>query len=238
MSTDTVTLPACRSATTSIGATASGMRSVPVRQPEPTSDCAWAAKRTAGSTASFRDRTGTPRCRVRGQAAGRRTEQRANRATTSARPLSYDRRVPAATCRARRPMTRPYRRSPRRPSGVLEIADELAQDPCLVRVGAPRNSSADRFRQHLGPRHVVERHLLELALVDLGRVLTRDGRDLVGDGDDRVVAVLASDVEVVLELLGRSWLGPVLTSTRAVHVLAPREPDESVGVSRRGRRPK
>ena len=88
-------------------------------------------------------------------------------------------------------------------AGVLEVADELAEDPRLVGVGdAAELLLHDGFGQDLGPGQVVQRDLAQLALVDLGGVLAGDGRDLVADRQHGVEALLAGDVEVVLQLLG------------------------------------
>jgi hypothetical protein len=84
---------------------------------------------------------------------------------------------------------------------MLQVADQLAEDPGLIGVG---NASVlllhHRLGQHLAPRVVVQRHLLELALVNTGGVLTGDRWNLVGDRDQRVEALLAGNVEIGLQL--------------------------------------
>ena len=119
-------------------------------------------------------------------------------------PLSVARSVPAATAsRTADPGLAHVVELQGAGRAVLEVADQLAQDPRLVGVGdAAELLLHDRLGQHLGPGQVVQCDLLELALVDLGRVLAGHGGDLVGDGQHRVEALLPGDVEVVLELLG------------------------------------
>ena len=48
----------------------------------------------------------------------------------------------------------------------------------------------------------MEVDLAELSFIDLGGVLTRHGRNLVADRDQRIETLLACDVEIVLKLLG------------------------------------
>ena len=85
---------------------------------------------------------------------------------------------------------------------MLEVPDQLTQDPRLVGIGDPAELLLhDGLGEDLRPREVVQLDLPQLAPVDLGRMLPRDRRDLVGDGDDGVEAVLTRDVEVVLKLL-------------------------------------
>ena len=141
---------------------------------------AWA--RTVGSASSLRDSTGTtsvpsrrPSCRL----ANRRRASK--RATTSAMPLSVARRVPAATCVADAdPGLAHVVELQGAGLAVLEVADELAEDPGLVGVGdAAELLLHDRLGEHLGPGQVVQGDLAQLALVDLGGVLAGDGGDLV-----------------------------------------------------------
>ena len=74
---------------------------------------------------------------------------------------------------------------------MFQVANQLTEHPCLVRVG---NAAVlllhHRDGQHFGPRQVVERNLLEFALVDGDGMLARYRRNLVGDGDQGVEALL------------------------------------------------
>lgn len=90
---------------------------------------------------------------------------------------------------------------------MFEVPDQLAEDPRLVGIrDSPELLLHHGLREDLRPSEVMERDLADLAPVDLRGMLARRGRDLVRDGDDRVEALLTSDVEVVLELLGDEWV--------------------------------
>ena len=72
---------------------------------------------------------------------------------------------------------------------MLEIPDQLAQDPRLIRISDTAvGLFHDRVGENLRPRQVVQRDLAKLALVDARRVLPSGSEDLVGDRDDGVEA--------------------------------------------------
>src|SRR4051794_13222820 len=113
---------------------------------------------------------------------------------------------------------------------MLEVPDQLTEDPGLIGIG---NSAVlplhDRHRQDLGPRQVIEGDLLELPLVDGGRVLPGDRRYLVRDRDQRVVALFAGNVEVHLKLLGLQGVAAGLhLQQRGPLPLATRDPDQTI----------
>jgi hypothetical protein len=84
---------------------------------------------------------------------------------------------------------------------VFEVADQLGEDPRLVRVGHRAvNPLDDRFGVDLAPRHVQQRHLAELLLVHGGWVFTGRGDEFVGNREHDVELVLARDIQIRFEL--------------------------------------
>jgi len=76
----------------------------------------------------------------------------------------------------------------------------------------------------------MQRDLLDLALVDLRWMLPRRRGYLVGDGDHGVEALLARDVEVVLELLNLQLVGAALyLDQRRPRAIASFDPDQPIG---------
>jgi len=85
---------------------------------------------------------------------------------------------------------------------MRQVADQLVQNPCLH--GVCESSVAEDhlgFVENLCPRDMVQGNPFQLALVDLDGMFPRAGRDVVGQSDDRIKALVAGDVEVVLHLV-------------------------------------
>ena len=114
---------------------------------------------------------------------------------------------------------------------MLQVTNELTQDPGLLGVGdASVLLLHDRRGEDVGPRPMVQRNLLQLALVDLRGVLARSRRDLVADRDERVEALRLGHVEVVLQLLaGQIVLAGLDLDQSRPDALAARHTDEPVG---------
>jgi hypothetical protein len=115
---------------------------------------------------------------------------------------------------------------------VLEIANELAQNPCLVWISdATVNLLHDGFAEHLRPRQVMDGDPAELPFVDARRMCPREGRDLIGDREQRVKALLACHVEVRLELSSVKLIRRCLDLDKAhPGAAAARYADQAVGI--------
>jgi len=85
--------------------------------------------------------------------------------------------------------------------GMLEVANELSEDPGLVRISDPAmDSLLDCDGEYLRPGHVVQSDATELAPIYVEGMNARGGSDLVGHREDHVEPVLTCDVEVCLNL--------------------------------------
>src|SRR5450759_3085963 len=115
---------------------------------------------------------------------------------------------------------------------MLQVLDQLPQDPGLVGVGyAPELLLHDGLSQDLHPRQVVKRYLSEFAPVNRGGVLPGDCGYLVRDRQDRVEALRTSDSEVVRHLLRGE--GPVTRldlDKRSPRLLTATHPEQAVGI--------
>ena len=79
--------------------------------------------------------------------------------------------------------------------GLFDVADELGEQPRLVRVAHRVVGLLDQgLRVDTAPREVVQRNSACLSLVDGHGVHARSRRHLVANGDDGVVAAVAGDV--------------------------------------------
>ena len=84
---------------------------------------------------------------------------------------------------------------------MLEVRDELAEYPCLVRVF----HAAVIFHEHcLGqqrhPRDVMQRHAPQFPAINVNGVVARCRHDLVGDGDHGIEVVVPGRIEIVFDL--------------------------------------
>lgn len=126
----------------------------------------------------------------------------AHRETTSARPLSLARNVPAESDSRTGTHDEPMSEKSSAPDlGCSKVPDEFAENPRLVWV---RHAAMDTLLhsdgEHLCPRQVVERDLAEFALVDVDGVYAGRRGHLIRDRQHAVEAVLSGHVEVRLDL--------------------------------------
>jgi hypothetical protein len=85
---------------------------------------------------------------------------------------------------------------------VIEVGDQLAQDPGLIGIGDPTEAMLQyRFGDDSPPGQVVHLHAAGLASVDGNRRLVRAGRDLVRDRQQAVEVVVARHREIAADLL-------------------------------------
>lgn len=92
-------------------------------------------------------------------------------------------------------------------SGMLQVANELGEDPRLVRVTDCLVPLLDRgLGADLAPRQVMQAYLFQLPLVHGQRMLARRSGQLIGDRQDRVKTLLASHVEIRLHLRGPQFV--------------------------------
>ena len=88
-------------------------------------------------------------------------------------------------------------------SGMLQVANELGEDPRLVRITDCLVPLLDqRLGADLAPRQMMQAHLPQLALVHGQRMLARRPGQLIGDRQDRVKTLFAGHVEISLHLRG------------------------------------
>jgi hypothetical protein len=116
---------------------------------------------------------------------------------------------------------------------VLEVADQLAEDPRLVRVGDTAMLFLHhRAREDLAPRVVMQSDPLQLAFVDPHGMLPGHRGDVVGDSEQGVKALLAGDVEIVLQLLDvESVCTGLHLHQSGPRLFGPRDSDQPIGVA-------
>jgi len=86
---------------------------------------------------------------------------------------------------------------------MLQVADELGEDPRLIRVGYCLVPLLDQgFGADLASRQVMQADFPQLALVHGQRMLARRPGQLIGDRQDRVKTLLTGHVEIRLDLRG------------------------------------
>jgi hypothetical protein len=114
---------------------------------------------------------------------------------------------------------------------VVEVGDELAEDPRLVWVGdAAMPVLHDGLGDDAPPRQVPQRDLAQLRAVHVDRRVLGAGGDLVGDRHDGADAVLARDVDVARDLLvGQARVADLDLDQRSPARLAPFDDDRAVG---------
>ena len=85
---------------------------------------------------------------------------------------------------------------------MLEISDQLVEDPCLLRIiHATMRVFLDRLGKDHRPRHVVNLNLgVRPQPQSVGRMNTRRRCDLIGDGDHAIMVVEASDLDIRVDL--------------------------------------
>ncbi len=114
---------------------------------------------------------------------------------------------------------------------MIEIGDELSEDPSLVWV---RDTAVAVLHHGLGdhrpPREVAQLHLLQLCLADPDRRLLRRRGQLIGEREHGVEAVCPGEIDVASDLLLGELGGPCLDFEQGCpHLLAPLNDDRPVG---------
>ena len=87
--------------------------------------------------------------------------------------------------------------------GMLEVPDQLVEDPCLLGiVHTAVRVLLDRLGEDHRPRHVVNLHLgIRPQPQSVGRMNTGRRCDLVGDRDHTIMVIEASDLDIRVDLL-------------------------------------
>ena len=90
---------------------------------------------------------------------------------------------------------------------VLEVADELAENPLLIGILNPDVVvHHERAGQDSGPRQVVQVDVAVATPVNVNRMMSVDGRQLVADREKPGVALLLHHVQIGFELLALEFI--------------------------------